>query len=152
VARFTTYGSLTFYPVTEAGMGQITTGRDNDLWFAVFEDVQGDEEKNVGRVTTSGVLTRYFMPQLKDNSYPESIAYLGNGTFAFGTVQEGAKGSSHEYVGIITPAGDVQAFDTPNADQVSFMTYAGWANEIWFTSTDWSGKSKDKIYKFRLTN
>lgn len=152
VARFTTDGSLTFYPVTEAGMGQITTGRDNDLWFAVFEDVQGDEQKNVGRITTSGALTRYYMPQLKDNSYPNSIAYLGNGTFAFGTVQEGAKGSKHEYVGIITPAGDVQAFDTPNADQVSFMAYAGWANEIWFTSTDWSGKTRDKIYKFRLTN
>jgi virginiamycin B lyase len=152
VARFTTDGSLTFYPVTEAGMAQITTGRDNDLWFAVFEDEQGSEQKNVGRITTSGVLTRYYMPQLKDNSYPYSIAYLGNGTFAFGTVQEGAKGSSHEYVGIITPAGDVQAFDTPNADQVFFMAYAGWANEIWFTSTSYSYKGRDKVYKFRLTN
>jgi virginiamycin B lyase len=152
VARFTTDGSLTFYPVTEAGMAQITTGRDNDLWFAVFEDEQGSEQKNVGRITTSGALTRYYMPQLKDNSYPYSIAYLGNGTFAFGTVQEGAKGSSHEYVGIITPAGDVQAFDTPNADQVFYMAYAGWANEIWFTTTSYTNKGKDKVYKFRLTN
>jgi hypothetical protein len=30
------------------------------------------------------------------------------------------------------------------------MVYAGWANEVWFTSLDGTDSGAGKIYKFRL--
>jgi virginiamycin B lyase len=154
VARITTDGSVTFYPITNAFIADITTGRNNDLWFAVASDgAGGSEERFIGRITLDGTLTKYFVgSQLRGNADPTSIAHLGNGTFAFGTSQEGGRTSAHQYIGTVTPAGDVQVIDTPNADQVQAMVYAGWANEVWFTSLDSKNEGKGNVYKFRVTN
>lgn len=150
VARITTDGSVTFYPVPNADvLRDIKTGRNNDLWFTV--SASAHDEKVVGRITVDGTLTLYYMSQLDAHAYPYAIAHLGNGTFAFGTIHGGSGVSDHQYIGTITPAGDVQVFETPNGDQVEAMAYAGWANEVWFTSTDKNNSGKDKVYKFRVT-
>jgi hypothetical protein len=39
----------------------------------------------------------------------------------------------------------VQLFATPGAIEASDMVYAGWANEVWFTTPQ-------SVYKFRVTN
>jgi virginiamycin B lyase len=153
VGRLTTDGSVTFYPVSDALLFDIKAGRDNDLWFAVSKNNDVVEDKNVGRITVDGTLTRYYMPQITGDVYPHAISHLGNGTFAFGTWHGRPDASSeNEYIGTITPAGNVQVFAIPNADQVSAMAYAGWANEVWFTSFDKADSGKEKIYKFRVTN
>jgi virginiamycin B lyase len=67
IARMTTSGTLTFYPVPtanafppwgidNAASAQIISGTDNDLWF-----VEGGANA-IGRITTSGTLTEYAIP------------------------------------------------------------------------------------------
>jgi virginiamycin B lyase len=126
IGRMTTSGDYTFYSLPDMKVGDITTGRNNDLWFT-------GNSHTVNRITTSGQLTRYYLP---NNADPSSIAHLGNGTFAFG-----AETGSTPFIGTITPTGDINFYEAPVL--AGDMVYAGWANEIWFTT-------RDAIYKFRL--
>jgi virginiamycin B lyase len=136
IGRITTGGAYTFYPVSDS-VGEVTMGRNNDIWFV-------EPNSNlISNITTNGQLTEYSLPNI--GAIPIAIAHLGNGTFAFGTGPASGAVSPTEYIGTITPAGDVQMFSTPNNDTPSHLVYAGWANEVWFTT-------KTKIYKFRLTN
>jgi virginiamycin B lyase len=139
LGRLTTSGDYTFYPLPYVAILDIATGRDNDLWLTTEED------NVIGRITTSGQLTSYALPK-NQNAYPDQITHLGNGTFAFGTAtSDGRPPTQGEYIGTITPSGDVQLFATPGAIEASDMVYAGWANEVWFTTPQ-------SVYKFRVTN
>jgi virginiamycin B lyase len=133
VVRMTTSGDLTGYGPDTYDFGEITAGRNNDLWFT------GQSPDEIYNLTTSGQMTAYDLPT--DAGSPWAITHLGNGTFAFGASP--ANGSSSQ-VGTITPAGDIQLFSTPDNDDPLHMVYAGWANEVWLTT-------KSKIYKFRVT-
>jgi virginiamycin B lyase len=110
------------------GIGEITAGENNDLWYT--------DSGYIGHLTTSGDLTQYSANGLS----PNAITRLGNGTFAFGNIPyEGTP-----QVGRVTSEGDIQLFDMPNGDKPIHMIYAGWANEVWLTTSN-------KIYKFRVT-
>lgn len=139
IGRITTSGDYTFYPLSIGFADRIATGRNNDLWFTA-----GDAGV-VGRITTSGQVTLYSVPGL-NRAYPYAIAHLGNGTFSFGTNPGGSRpGTYTNYVGTITPAGDIQLFEAPKNIGPNQMVYAGWANEVWYTAAS-------EIVKFRVTS
>jgi hypothetical protein len=62
IAKVTTAGVATNYAVpSSAAAGPITLGSDNALWFP-FEGANGAPSVNMGRISTSGVVTAYPLP------------------------------------------------------------------------------------------
>jgi virginiamycin B lyase len=138
VVRFTTSGSYTLYAMSYAPEF-ITTGLNNDLWYAE------SDQKKLGRITTSGQLTEYMVTNLGASPSPNTIVHLGDGTYAFGTHPTTSQADAPNYMGRITANGDIDLITTPDAVSPVDLVYAGWANEVWFTTPG-------SIYKFRVNS
>jgi virginiamycin B lyase len=143
VARITTSGDLTYYSLPDE-TNDITAGDGNDLWFT-----QRNTQR-IGRLTTSGQLTQYQLPNVSSSisaPSPRTIARVSSGTYAFagGTAKlSSGGGAGPVYVGTINTSGSIKLYQQP--DQNDFprdAVYAGWANEVWYTT-------QSKVYKFRL--
>jgi virginiamycin B lyase len=137
VARITTAGDLTYYPV--AGQtNDIVAGDGNDLWFTQ------ENSQRIGRLTTSGQLTLYQLPNVSSTisaPSPRTIARVASGTYAFGALAD-----QSDYMGTITRSGDITLYQQPNQiDVARDAVYAGWANEVWFTTYS-------QVCKFRLNS
>ncbi|GHO97874.1 hypothetical protein KSF_079220 [Reticulibacter mediterranei] len=143
VARITTSGDLTYYPMQDQ-TDDITAGDGNDLWFTQ------ENTQRIGRLTTSGQLTQYQLSNVSTTvsaPSPRTIARVSSGTYAFaGSTAKlsSGGGAGPVYMGTINTSGNIKLYQQP--DQNDFprdAVYAGWANEVWYTT-------QSKIYKFRL--
>jgi virginiamycin B lyase len=142
IGHLTTSGDYTFYPIPYR-IGDINGGMNNDLWFTETHD------NRIGRITTSGQLTQYKIANPASNvkmSLPTTITRLADGTFAFGlrTIVGSEDVDGPTYMGTINQAGNIHLYKMPQQDAPNDSVYAGWANEVWFTTDS-------KIYKFRLS-
>jgi uncharacterized protein (TIGR03437 family) len=89
ILRMTTAGVFTAYPISTAvnyGSYGITAGPDGALWFADsgnvgFGPASSAPPGKVGRITTSGTITEYPLPQAGD--YPLAIAAGPDGALWF---------------------------------------------------------------------
>jgi streptogramin lyase len=136
VARATTSGDLTYYTVPGETY-DITAGDGNDLWFTQ------QNTQRIGRLTTSGQLTQYQLPNVSSSvsaPSPATIARVSSGTYAFA----GQTSTGPVYMGTINTSGNVKLYQQPNQSDIpQDAVYAGWANEVWYTT-------QSKVYKFRL--
>jgi streptogramin lyase len=113
IGRITTAGVITefvlpFTPGLSAVPASITTGSDGALWFTENGICVGNlcGENNIGRITTSGAITKYPVPTA--NSAPTGITSGVSPDTALWFTEE-----SGNNIGRITPAGWIQEFPVP---------------------------------------
>lgn len=123
IARMTTDGVVTHYPVPGASFGGlmgITNGPDGAVWFVDYSD------NRIGKITTAGVVTMFTIPTA--NSYPYGIVGGSDGAVWFGETV-GNK------IGRITPDGTITEYAVPttygNSPHPSILTL-GQDGAVWF--------------------
>jgi streptogramin lyase len=131
IRRITTTGSVTFYPTGHPTHG-IATGPDGALWFT--EEIGHDLSPNIGRITTSGVITEYPLPNNGTTSTLQGDGFITAGLdgalwFTVG-VPFGPIGGSG-LVGRITPTGSLTLYNTSTIDLRNITT--GPDGALWFT-------------------
>lgn len=145
VARISTAGDLTYYPVPDQ-TDDIVAGDGNDLWFTQRN------ANRINRLTTSGQLTQYQLGDVSSSisaPSPTTIARVASGTYAFGALTAhigSGSGAGPDYMGTINTSGDVTLYQQPSQVDIAIdAVYAGWANEVWFTTLS-------SVCKFRLNS
>ncbi|HXC77017.1 MAG TPA: hypothetical protein VNU19_08190 [Candidatus Acidoferrum sp.] len=126
VWRMTTTGQVTDYPVTTGFEGDITTGPDGNLWFD-----ESDTYPAIGKMTPSGVVTEYRIPE---DGIPEAHPlYLraGNGKLWFSMDSFGA------FLGSVTTTGVFTEFTLPGFPNQGGSDTSGLAvgpdGNVWYT-------------------
>jgi virginiamycin B lyase len=112
-----TWSNITEYPVRLSSPQGITAGPDGALWFT-------EAVGQIGRITTSGVITQYSVPTY--DSGPQGITAGPDGALWF-TEQFGNK------IGRISTAGIVTEYPVPTAGCQPFGIAAGPDGALWFT-------------------
>jgi streptogramin lyase/plastocyanin len=106
-----------------AGIDQIVSGPDHNLWFT-----ENTQDK-IGRMTTTGTLAQFTVePASASNSLTGAIVSGPDGDLWFA----GVKSKVH-YIGRITTSGVVKPFDLPSGDCVGAWIADGPDGNIWFT-------------------
>ena len=114
------------------GAAGIVTGPDGAIWFTE----EGDYK--IGRVTTDGSLVEY---PLGDNLEPWAIIVGPDGNLWFTVV-----GYTAQYIGRITPAGEITEFMlAPTPTLVGQGLAIGADGNIWFTASDQFNHTAAKI-------
>jgi virginiamycin B lyase len=118
IGRITKTGRVTIYPLTDYPNG-IVVGSDHALWFTYTNN------NAIGRITTSGVLTKFTDPSISD---PAKITAGPDGALWF------VNGGTHT-IGRITTHGDISSYPAGSAapDTSSSMA-TGPDGAIWFTN------------------
>jgi formylglycine-generating enzyme required for sulfatase activity/streptogramin lyase len=115
-------GGSSIWTVTEfmvsgsQGIYGITVGPDRNIWFTTTTD-------RIGRLTTSGTLTRFLLPN--PNAAPYGIATGPDGNLWF-TENTGNK------IGRITPTGTITEFPVPTPNAGLRGITAGADGNLWF--------------------
>jgi virginiamycin B lyase len=124
---------VTEYPVP-TGMWAtpegITTGPDGALWFTEYA------VSTIGRITTSGEITEYFLPTR--HSYPSEITAGPDGALWF-TETAGNK------IGRITTSGAITEYPVPTAYSFPSGITAGPDGALWFTEASWNASKIGRI-------
>jgi hypothetical protein len=105
----------------------ITAGPDGALWFTE------QQSNNIGRITTSGVITEFAILTANSESY--FITAGPDGALWF-TEQQGNN------IGRITTAGVITEFPIPTASSLPFGITTGPDGALWFTEYDHPGANK----------
>ncbi len=121
IGRLTPEGAITMFglPILRGPLG-ITTGPDGNVWF--IESLDGTP--GIGRITTSGVITEYWIPT--QNSEADGIAAGPDGALWF-TEHSGNK------IGRITTSGAITEFVSPGSGAGPEGIAAGPDGALWFT-------------------
>ena len=120
VARISMQGEVTGFPAPrEGGRNDITTGPDQNLWYAD----SGTSTGIVGRVTPAGQFTEFFIPP--QMSLVDSITAGPDGDLWF---TEDASGS----IGRITPTGSVTLYRIPGPLNSPTDITIGPDSNVWF--------------------
>jgi virginiamycin B lyase len=114
IGRITKTGHITIFPLSEYP-GSIATGPDGALWFSY------PDNNAIGRITTSGVLSRFTAPSISD---PGAVATGSDGAIWF--TEAGA-------IGRITTAGKVTSFPISGFPADGSDIVAGPDGAMWFT-------------------
>jgi streptogramin lyase len=130
IGRITPAGSVTLYPSTSnnvpTGPDSIALGNDGAVWFA--EDGQlGD---SIGKITASGAVTQYSLPEGKGVQHV-AVGPDGNIWFSTSTANPTTGAFIAAYFGEITPQGVVTEYEIPDQSvPEDFAT--GPDGNIWF--------------------
>ncbi len=108
-------------PTAGAGLRDITSGPDGNLWFTEFNADQ------IGRITDTGTVTEFPIPTA--GAEPLDIVSGPDGNLWF--TEFGAN-----QIGRITPAGVVTEFPIPTADSGPAGITAGPDGNLWFTEAN----------------
>jgi streptogramin lyase len=126
-AQSGTYSNITEYLVPTANRypftSGITAGPDGALWFTE------PAANNIGRITTTGVVTAYPIPAV--DSQPHWITVGPDGALWF--TESSPSGNS---IGRITTAGVITEYALPNANSGPFGITLGSDGALWFTEFD----------------
>ena len=128
IVKMTTAGKFTTFKVPggNGSTDDITTGPDGNLWFTF----DGTQPAKIGRITTSGVITLFTLPNPKDYLYVSGIAAGPDGNLWF-TYQDGT--TNTDAIGRITTRGVITLFPTPTATGGPTDITAGSDGAMWFT-------------------
>lgn len=129
VARITTSGTVTTYPVPSVGDGAIAPGPDGSLWFA-------ESTGAVGRITTSGSVSQFWIPS---GQTPISLTAGPDGDLWFVTTHSVGRlatpNSSSTPIATVRPT---LSTSTPAAGQPVSVTGTGsWTNGPTTFSYQW---------------
>jgi streptogramin lyase len=122
IARITTAGVVTEYPVPGDGPIEITPGPDGALWFTELYSPR------IGRITTGGVVTELPLP-----------ADFGNAAFGIAAGADGAlwfTAGSQDKIGRMTPGGRFTSFTLPTYRASPLAITSGPGNAVWFTEAN----------------
>lgn len=130
IGRITPAGSVTIYPATSnklpTGPDSIALGNDGAVWFGE-NGLLGD---SIGKITTSGAVTQYSLPEGKDVG-PVAVGPDGNIWFSTATANPTTGAFIAAYFGEITPQGVVTEYEIPGQSVPrDFVT--GPDGNIWF--------------------
>lgn len=137
IRRVSTSGTITPYLVFNQTLG-ITTGPDGALWFTTVED-------SIGRITTSGVVSKFPIPGLSNpqiDGVPNRITAGPDGALWFTLSPNGSYGGvlgGGNSIGRITTAGVVTLFPIPTPTSQPNRITKGPDGALWFTELN-SGK------------
>jgi streptogramin lyase len=140
VGRITPSGTITIFPLTgnlniPVGPSQIVSGPGGALWFS--EDGQvGD---SLGKITTSGTVTEYSLPEGRGTS---AVGIGPDGNVWFTTQTANSAGNPiAAYLGEITTQGVVTEYPIPLGTDIQSLV-TGPDGNLWFASgaTDQIGK------------
>jgi len=130
IGRITPAGTVTTYPTTSNGIptgpDSIALGNDGAVWFS--ED--GELGDSIGKITTSGAVTQYALPE---GVYVQHVAVGpdGNMWFSTGTTNPTTGAFIAAYFGEITPQGVITEYEIPDQSvPEDFVT--GPDGNIWF--------------------
>jgi len=128
IARVTTAGSVTEYPVPtpSAGPNGIALGSDGAVWFT--EVFSGNQ---IGRINTTGAVKEYLIPT--SGSKPYSICSGPDGALWF---TESGTGQ----IGRITTSGSITEFPIPTPNSFPGGIVAGPDGALWFTEANKIGR------------
>jgi streptogramin lyase len=152
IGRITTSGTITEYPLQTPGSGPfgITTGPDGALWFT--EDGGGEAcgpstcvatapFPGIGRITTSGTITEYPLPNPLDT--PGMIAVGPDGALWFTESGSCAYPNPNncvslapDKIGRITTSGALTEYPISTANAGTFGIAAGPDGAMWFTESN----------------
>jgi streptogramin lyase len=123
IAKIRTDGTeLAEYPITHGQQPRgIVTGPDGAIWFT--------EDTGIGRMTTSGKLTEYHLPDGNGAGMPYQIALGPDRNIWFVEYMPQGEGR----VGRLTPSGNLTEFATPGMGGLQWIT-AGPDNALWITA------------------
>ena len=124
IAKIKTDGSeLAEYPLPRGEQPRgIVTGPDGAIWFT--------ENLGIGRMTTSGKLTEFPLPDGNGSGMPYQIAVGPDRNIWF--VEYIPEGDGR--IGRLTPSGHLTEFATPGMGGLQWIT-AGPDNALWFTAS-----------------
>jgi sugar lactone lactonase YvrE len=135
VARITTSGIITEYPIPTSGSvpSEIAAGPDGYLWVTEY---QGNKVAKVStggtiHVTPPGVVNEYTIPTT--NARPSGIAPGADGNVWF--IEYGAN-----KVGRVTTLGVITEYSIPTANNVPYLIAAGPDGNLWFTESGKLGR------------
>ena len=133
IVKMTTAGAFTTFkvPRINGSTDDIVAGPDGNLWFTLDGTDTGTE---IGRITTSGVITEFSFPAPLSSNY----LYLsgiatgpdGNLWFTFDNYT-----TSSTAIGRITTSGAISLFPTPSANSGPTDITAGPDGAMWFTES-----------------
>ncbi|HEV2236945.1 MAG TPA: Virginiamycin B lyase [Ktedonobacterales bacterium] len=141
IGRLSPDGALTAFPIqhpgyttspsgeSEVDLQDLTTGPDGALWFTAASLSFAPNYGAIGRITTSGVVTWFPVPD-KDGS-PVSIVTATDGALWF--TEPGANA-----IGRLTTAGGFTSFAVPTAKSFPYRITPGPDGALWFTEHDTS--------------
>jgi virginiamycin B lyase len=98
----------------------IVSGPDGAMWFT--------ESAGIGRLTTSGILTEFSLPQGNGSGSPYQIAVGADRNVWFIEYLSSGPGR----IGRLTPSGSLTEFATPGAEGLQWIA-AGPDKALWFT-------------------
>lgn len=119
IARITTGGVVTEFPVPGGSPLEITRGPDGALWFTQFG------VPRIGRITTSGAVTELPLP-----------AAFGAAGFGIAAGPDGAlwfTSISSERIGRMTPSGRFSSFQLPTFHAQPYAITSGPGKVLWVT-------------------
>lgn len=120
-------------PATAGEPRGIVSGPDGAMWFT--------ESAGIGRLTSSGVLTEFPLPQGNGSGTPYQIAVGPDGNLWFIEYFPQTSGR----IGRLTPSGALTEFATPGQDGLQWIA-AGPDKALWFT-----GSRSNTIGRISLT-
>jgi virginiamycin B lyase len=140
IARITTGGNITEFPLPEGTPLAITAGPDGALWFTDQEYSTGSTVNGIGkigRITTGGSISLYTIPLTYLSSYPNDIIAGPDGALWF-TESEGSNTGAGK-IGRITTGGSISLYAIPYVD-VHTQNHpnritAGPDGALWFTES-----------------
>jgi virginiamycin B lyase len=121
----------------------ITVDTDGNIWFT-DHGVYNDEQSFIGRITPTGVFTKFVIrTEDKKGSYPGGIALGSDGNMWFtnpesnedlgGDLITEMSAPERASIGRITPEGVISTFDLPSRDHLSSGIGSGEEGDLWFT-------------------
>jgi virginiamycin B lyase len=119
IARITTGGAVTEFPIPGDGPLEITLGPDGALWFTQFN------APRIGRITTSGVVTEFPLPE------DFGVAGFGIASGPDGALWFTSGGSGR--IGRMTPGGKFTSFPLPTYRARPYAIASGPGNVLWVT-------------------
>ena len=142
VGKLTPAGAITEYPLTHAdnGPSAIVVGPDGNIWFTEVGNrssgTQPFDDGAIGRVTSSGAVTEFKLPQ--SGMYPAGLTKGPDNNLWFTAVLApvattgGSPTVTTDYVGRITPAGAITLYAMPGqADEMGDII-TGPDGAFWF--------------------
>ena len=135
IHRLTLTGVVTDFSVPSSGtIFGLAAGPDDAIWFT--QAGGGPNENRIGRITTDGVVSTVVQlpdstlpfPSAPDNM-PIDITAGPDGRMYFTTYLVVPK----NYIGAVSPRGQLQRFEIPTAGAASFGITSGPDGNVWFT-------------------